>query len=130
MSNDFFSNMNQFHLLRLLSSHSTQREHCILTCNFFFFFWQGKEVDSDKMDTKEASPKDAIAVEYFHLVLILLFLFSFYFLIFFFFGQGKEVDSNKMDAKEAPSKDEIAVGYFHLVLLLFFFPFYFFTCHP
>jgi hypothetical protein len=49
-----------------------QREHCILTCNFFF--WQGKEVDLDKMDTKDASPKDAIAVEYFHLVLILFFL--------------------------------------------------------
>jgi len=31
ISNDFFSNMNQFHLLRLLSSHSTQKEHCILT---------------------------------------------------------------------------------------------------
>ncbi|XP_052302392.1 protein ACCELERATED CELL DEATH 6 isoform X4 [Populus trichocarpa] len=34
-----------------------------------------KVVDSDKMNTKEASPKDAIAVEYFHLLIALSILF-------------------------------------------------------
>ncbi|KAL9380010.1 hypothetical protein Peur_028492 [Populus x canadensis] len=36
---------------------------------------QGKEVDSNKMDTKEASPKDEIVVGYFHLVMTLSILF-------------------------------------------------------